>query len=354
MLRKIGLLLFLCFLVVALRAPQVSAFPVAGQEWDYTALFFRSSEMLVDNGGDVVTLPLVDPEGIPIVDPAGDPVATYSVPTIDVGDQFWGVFKLNEIVPTNDPTGQTGGTEIDFPGEVTGYFATEVAAIIPAAGPGGVDEIILTKTTDPNGILAAGEVLQLYEGASNFNDTTQLSAITTATDGTFHSSWGFDQSTSLAEYVVDPNADNDDGYWWSEAPVVPPGAEDIGESYGGLYGIDTPFYGFEAVNDPSEGKFDDWVDMFFNVELVNLYQYHNIGGTDYLVPNLWYYGAFDIGNGHTNPVPGGSWAEPMNFGDNDPAIFSTIIPEPATMLLLGSGLIGLAGIGRKKLFGKGK
>jgi len=41
----------------------------------------------------------------------------------------------------------------------------------------------------------------------------------------------------------------------------------------------------------------------------------------------------------------------MAFIDNV-SIDATPIPEPATMLLLGSGLIGLAGLGRKKFFKK--
>jgi len=44
--------------------------------------------------------------------------------------------------------------------------------------------------------------------------------------------------------------------------------------------------------------------------------------------------------------------DPSWFDLDDVSVTGAAVPEPATMLLLGSGLIGLAGYGRKKFFRK--
>lgn len=274
-------LLVLTTIVVLLFTVKAYAFPVVYDA--YNGLFFNNAEVLLDK------------------DVSG---------TVSVGDTFWGTVQLQNIKAPSDLTGQTGPTfwNSSPTDEITGYFATDVLQVYNPGAVGGASltdyTIVLgPATTDPNGILASDEVMRIYaDNVQNYNDASQALALSTATDGTLQSSFGM-----LG------------GYWYTLAPVVPPGAGDVGQSYAGLNYVIKP-WNTTKINDPNEtyGSLD--VDMFFNSELGSL-------------------GNFNGPNSGTL----------MHFWSDDPGVYlPSVIPEPTTMLLFGMGAAGLAAMKRKK------
>lgn len=275
------------FIVTAILFTSVSAFafPILANELN--GVFFRNSESLIDR------------------DRSG---------TVSVGDVFWGVMSVQNIVAPTDVFGQSG-PDIwrtgDVPQEITGYFATEVTYAGVATNPLNVPyEIQFGPTTnDPYSLLSNNEAILIFEDTvDNYDDTTQTLGHATATDGTLAFSLGF---TDADTYWYTPNLTE-------EAITMPGTIGKVGESYAGLDFIQLPTFGFDDVNDPSELWYDTFVNFWFNSEIFD----KGIFGT----PNT---------------------ADAFHFGSNDPAVFFPV-PEPSTFLLLGAGILGILVVGRKR------
>ncbi len=309
MLKKIVLLWIMAIGLVFLSVPMASAIPLVGG--GYEGLYFNNSETFINT------------------DNSYDP--TTGNPTVTTGDIFWGIYNLQNIKAPTDPSGSIGpeiwSSGAGQPQEITGYFVSQIVNVIPGGGPGGVTDLLVfgPSSYDPNGILdtTKGEVFRIYEDTTkNYNDSTQALGLATATDGKLVWSFGMGPST---------DGDSTGGYWYSFAPQVIPNTlyQQIGTSYAGFnfdpitVGSNTTPDGtnFIAINDPNENIANQNVELWFNSEILQVY---NIGDTD--------------ANGNAL----------FEFSSNDPAVLYPV-PEPTTMLLFGSGLIGLVGLGRKKL-----
>ena len=275
----IGSIVLFLTLAVCVLASHANPLPSVPDE--FNGLFFRNSEVIVDanNNGQV-----------------------------DVGEIFWGVYNINEIVAPTDVQGQTGpqiwplGGKASPP-EVTGYFVYEVTAVYDPGElgnptPGSPYMEFGPASSDPNSIftaadLAAGAVMRFFEDPSiDYDDSTQGLAVSTATDGALLWTLGFG-----------PNSDNTStsGYWYALAPrIIPPVGSPgiIGESYGGLNYLNPMLCGL--VNDINETITNLDVEFWFNSEIYRLPVNEDLEiGTDV----------------------------PMHFGSNDPAVYKPLEEE---------------------------
>lgn len=224
---------------------------------------------------------------------------------ISRGDYFYGILHVQDIVGRS--SGTVWNEDNVTPGldTFTGYFLTSVTGVTL---DGGVQPHItlgtFTGAVDPYGILSAGElasgvVMKLWTDTSTkWTDSINiLTDIANSTDG-----------IAWATFTADG------GYWYTHAPLIPPigSGNTVGESFLGLNLVtNNSGLTFGLVNDPNESEIDVFVNLTGQSEI-------------------------EVGDNH--------WG----FQSNDP-VFADIIPEPGTMFLLGSGLIGLGFYARRKV-----
>jgi len=274
-----------------------------------------------------------DPAGFQRVDPA-------IADNLFVGDVFAGVFASRAVTNQGTTTipglGTVWNEDNVSPGFDTfsGYFAQEVKEIAPNV-QGALDRIILgTPTTDPFGILGAGEILRAY-----VDNTTQYqldgalltvnASIASITDGTFWGSFGI--GADVLGTAVD-----DDGYFYSLVDIGVPGTDLTGQFFSQTNLVATgPAYNLGAltpINDPAEILKSGALPGDPGTTAFN-----NLAGV--CVPIAGIYACADlVGNGQ---LSSNQSISPWTFASEDPLQIHQTVPEPGSLALLGAVLAGL-------------
>jgi hypothetical protein len=273
---------------------------------------------------------------------AGDPAGYQRInPTIAgnvaVGDIFVGILNVQNI--RNE-----GGIDVynSVPGNrFTGYFAQQVTSVAgPAVGHPTAHITLGTATTDPFGILAAGEMFRLYSDTPSFTtggtggDPNDVSAsIAAATAGTLWAALGLSATP--------------DGYAYSHTDLTQTVTSSNTEAFLALdLKLAGPGYNagtLAKINDINESEVGGTTIALVctGAELASpTISCTDFVGTSEIEPNA----EFDSFNG---PAAGTS---PWMYASNDPFRLVQVVPTPGTLALTGLALV-ILGLRRKSLIG---
>lgn len=343
--KKLICLMIFSMFVVGGMFSQASAELIAGTE---NMLYFHAVESFFDANG-------VQKEVSPVTSP-------------EVGDHFMGIINIQNIDTISGTHWFQSGQD-----QLSGIFAQEIRGVVlgpdpydPSGtqtlphlvlGPPAVS-VFTSKdgtTVDISGMLSGNEMISLFHqtgaGTTVFEENgNMLDDVTKATDGTKWLSVGYTTGFPGPDGVVGTADDflGDPGYFYSHVSIFAPLINFTGETWAQVDSIsNNTGYALAPIGDPNENEIEIMIcgapgcllnEIYLSAELELNPQSIDIYGPGGILTT-------DKG-GPLTPNPNA--LSPWDISVNDPAHVNPI-PEPATILLVGVGLLGLGIYGRKRM-----